>query len=83
MNFLFFLFVRTLLLACYFLEKRRRAAFEERFPPISDDEFVALCRPGTDAAVALKVRQILAEALAAEYDRIYPSSRLMEDLGAE
>src|SRR5262249_34861045 len=30
------------------LARRQRAAFEEQFPPISEQEFVARCRPGTD-----------------------------------
>jgi hypothetical protein len=60
-----------------------RAAFAEKFPPISDAEFLARCRPGTDPAVALKVRRIIAEHLAVEYERVYPSSRFVDDLGAE
>jgi hypothetical protein len=63
--------------------KRDRAAFEQRFPPISDAEFVARCGPGTNPNIALRVRRIMADQLGVEYDRIYPSSRLVEDLGAE
>lgn len=63
--------------------RQQRARFAERFPPISDEEFVALCKPGTNPVVALWVRKILAEALNVEYDHIHPSSRLIEDLGAE
>lgn len=58
-------------------------AFRERFPPISDEEFLARCSPGTEPWIALKVRRILSEALAVEYERIYPTSRLQTDLGAE
>jgi hypothetical protein len=65
------------------LHRRRRAAFGKRFPPISDAEFMALCRPGTKPAIALKVRRIMADQLAVEYERIYPSSRIVDDLGAE
>jgi hypothetical protein len=64
-------------------ERKRLADFEERFPPISDEGFVARCSPGTDPAVALKVRRVLAESLCVEYERIHPSARLMQDLGAE
>ena len=70
-------------LLCAILDRRERLAFKERFPPISDAEFVARCRPGTRAEVALKVRATLADALGVDYERIYPSSRLMADLGAE
>ena len=63
--------------------KRHLAAFEVRFPPISDAEFLARCSPGSSAEVALKVRKIVAEHLAVEYERIYPSSSFIEDLGAD
>jgi hypothetical protein len=65
---------------CLLLERRRRVAFQERFPPISDDEFVSLCPPGTSREIALKVRRIMASQLDVEYERIYPSSRIYGDL---
>src|SRR4029077_8815390 len=65
------------LITGFFLQRRRRAAFEMRFPPISDAEFMALCPPGTKPAIALKVRRILADQLGVEYERIYPSSRIV------
>lgn len=71
------------LLVSLSLDRRKRLTIEERFPPISDAEFVARCAPGTSPEVALKVRSIVADALGVDYDRVYPSSRLMEDLGAE
>jgi hypothetical protein len=63
--------------------RRNQEAFEARFPPISDAEFVARCTPGTRPEVALKVRRIVADTLGVEYERIYPSSRFVEDLGAD
>jgi hypothetical protein len=62
---------------------RRGAKFAERFPPISDDEFVARCTPGTSRRVALAVRRIVAEHLAVEYERVHPSMRFVEDIGAD
>jgi hypothetical protein len=59
---------------------RERA--RERFPPISDAEFLARCTPGTNPKVALKVRQIVAEFFAIEYERVHPSSSFVDDLGA-
>jgi hypothetical protein len=53
------------------------------FPPISDNEFLARCTPGTSPVVALKVRRIVAERMPVEYERVYPSSRFIEDLGAD
>lgn len=57
--------------------------FEDRFPPLSDAEFVARCRPGTRPEIALKVRRIVADCLGVEYERIYPESRFVDDLGAD
>jgi hypothetical protein len=62
---------------------RDRAAFRERYPPISDAEFLALCRPGTDPEVALKVRRMVATHFAVEYERVYPSTTFVEDIGAD
>lgn len=70
------------LLICVIVAKRNRLAFQERFPPISNAEFLDRCTPGTNPAVALKVRRIVAEHLAVEYELIYPSSTFNEDLGA-
>ncbi len=62
----------------------QQAAFEAKFPPISDDEFLALGEPGTHREIALKVRRrILSDSLVIDYDRIYPSASLVDDLGAE
>ncbi|MBX9624693.1 MAG: hypothetical protein K2X82_12870 [Gemmataceae bacterium] len=68
---------------CVALTRGCRASFNERFPPISDAEFLARCTPGTRPEVALKVRRIVAEHLAVEYERVYPSTRFIEDLGAD
>lgn len=70
-------------LIAFVWNKRGQAAFEARFPPISDAEFMARCRPETDADVALRVRAIVADCLSVEYERIYPSSRFVEDLGVD
>ena len=63
--------------------KAATASFKERFPPITEDEFVAACAPGTPRFVALGVRRTVAECLGVEYERIHPSARLAADLGAE
>jgi hypothetical protein len=65
------------------LSKGYRERLEERFPPISDVEFLARCTPGTNPQVALKARRIVADGLGVDYERIYPSSRFVEDLGAD
>lgn len=61
----------------------QKQEINERFPPITDDEFLARCSPGTNPEIALKVRRIVSELLAVEYDRIYPSTNFIEDLGAD
>ena len=70
-------------IACVIRAKRQHESFNERFPPISDAEFVARCGPTTNPEIALRVRRIVAEQLGVEYDRIHPSSRFVEDLGAD
>jgi hypothetical protein len=62
---------------------RERVAFRERFPPISDAEFLARCRPGVDRDVALRVRRLVAEHFAIEYERVHPSMTFVEDIGAD
>jgi hypothetical protein len=57
--------------------------FESRFPPISDNEFVELCGPGTNREIALRVRRIVADQLSVKYDRIHPSCSFVNDLGCD
>ena len=58
-----------------------REAFNELWQPITEEEFMAACPPGTDRAVALRVRAIVAEQLGVEYARLHPAMRFVEDLG--
>jgi hypothetical protein len=58
-------------------------SFRRRFPPLSDAEFVARCTPGTDPAVALRVRRMIADWSGVEYERIHPSLRFVDDLGRD
>ncbi len=55
----------------------------EKWPPISDDEFIRRCPPGVDRERALKVRRIISEQLGVDYDRVYPEQRFVEDLGCD
>ena len=72
-----------LFLLYYILMKGHQEDFEKRFPPLSDAKFLALCKPGTDPKVALRVRSIVAENLGAAYDRLSPSTNFAEDLGVD
>jgi len=54
----------------------------EKWPPISEDEFIRRCSPGVDRERALKVRRIVSRQLGVDYDRVYPEQRFVEDLGA-
>mgnify|MGYP002779934207 CR=1 FL=1 len=81
--FVFAAFGWIVLAICVVAGRERRARFREKFPPISDAEFVARCSPGTHPEVALKVRRIVADKLGVEYDRVYPSSSFVDDLGAD
>jgi hypothetical protein len=66
-------------LICLVMAIRNRRSVEAYFPPISDEEFLARCPTGTNAAIALKARRIAADRLAVEYERVYPSSRFVGD----
>lgn len=55
----------------------------EQSEPITDEEFVALCRPGVKPETALKVRAIVAEQLAIPPELIRPEHRFVEDLLAD
>ena len=74
--------VVVILVSCW-RALRHRQNFNERFPPITDEEFLARCPPGTRRHVALGVRRIVAEKLGVEYARIYPESSFINDLGAD
>ena len=54
------------------LEMKKAADFNERFPPIDDDEFIRRCRPGVNRGIALRVRRIISEQLGIQYERVYP-----------
>jgi hypothetical protein len=72
------------MLAVFFLGGvGNRAVFRQQFPPISDAEFLTRCTPGTDPTVALKVRRIVAEYFAVEYECVHPSMSFIEDIGAD
>ena len=57
--------------------------FRGKYPPLSDDEFLDRCKPGTNRDVALKVRAIIADQLAIPPNEIYPEHRFVEDLKAD
>lgn len=62
------------------MEVRRRRKFNDRWPPISDDEFVARCSDGVSRDTALRVRRIVAEQLGVPYERVYPEQDFVRDL---
>lgn len=78
--------VLTLVLAALFLlamlvwSVKRERDFKRKWPTISDDEFVAMCSPGTDRNRALKVRRIIAEQLGIPYEHIHPEQSFVDDL---
>lgn len=74
-------FLLAAVLAVGVLAVRNRHTFEERFPPISDAKFLALCPPGVSPEVALKVRRIVADYFGIEYERVHPAMGFVEDLG--
>jgi hypothetical protein len=63
--------------------KRSTARFNERFPPIDDDEFIRRCTPGVNRNTALRVRRIVSEQLGVEYEQVYPEQKFVDDLGCD
>lgn len=55
--------------------------FDRRWPPISEDEFIARCHAGVDRDKALRVRRIVSKQLGIPYDQIYPEQSFVNDLG--
>ena len=60
--------------------RHEQTVWHDRWPPISDDEFMARCKPGTSREVALKVRRIVAEQLDIPYERVHPDQHFVDDL---
>jgi hypothetical protein len=79
----FFAVVLVIAVGVLICERWQRRLFQERFPPMSDEEFVRECGPGTNPQIALRVRRIVADQLGVEYERVHPSSSFANDLGAE
>ena len=52
-------------------------------PPISDEEFLRRCSPGTPPDVALRVREIVAEVSCVPADQISPDARFVDDLAMD
>ena len=50
-------------------------------PLISDEEFLALCKPGTNPDVALRVRRMVADSFGVNYGCLQSSTHFENDLG--
>lgn len=72
--------VAFVVVAMWCWEFIRHRDFIRNWPPISDDEFIAKCSPGTNRQRALKVRRIIAEQLGVPYEHIHPDQSFIEDL---
>ena len=85
MNLLiYFAILFLVLLACILLPKNRVSQqFLRKWPPISDDEFVRRCQPGTPREIALRVRLIVSRQLGIPYENIYPEQHFVKDLDTE
>lgn len=62
------------------LARRNEQAFRNRWPAISDEEFLAKCSPGTSPQRALRVRRIVSEQLGVRYAHIHPEQSFVDDL---
>lgn len=59
------------------------STFDDKWPPIDDDEFLRRCPPGTRRETALKVRRIISEQLGVPYAQIYPEQSFVDDLDCD
>jgi len=78
LQLLIFVIVFVIVMLLTIREERK---FNQKWPPIDDDEFLRRCPRGTDRDTALKVRAIISEQLGVDYDRIYPGQSFVQDLG--
>lgn len=70
----------VLILAVLFLQRSGERGFREKWPAISDEEFLKRCPDGVSPEVALRVRRIISEQLNIPYAEIHPDQRFVEDL---
>jgi hypothetical protein len=81
MNYLILAMIVILVaVAAWIRGEHKTAKFNERFPPIDDDEFVRRCGPGVNRDTAIRVRRIISEQLGIEYERVYPEQSFANDL---
>ncbi|MCA9023824.1 MAG: hypothetical protein KDA86_01300 [Planctomycetaceae bacterium] len=52
--------------------------YQDKFPPISDEEFVARCEPSVSLEVAHGVRQTIGSIFGIEAERIHPETNLIK-----
>jgi len=57
--------------------------FDQKWPPIDDDEFIRRCHPGANREIALRVRRVVAKQLGIPYQQIYPEQNFVFDLGCD
>jgi hypothetical protein len=75
-------FVLAILIGIFVAMQRRNSSVTP-LRPISDEEFVRLCGPGTNPDVALRVRRVVARVLGLESKYMRPTDRFVEDYGAD
>lgn len=75
----YFLLILTLLISLA-LKELNSERFDDKWPPIDDDEFLRRCRPGTRRHTALFVRKAVSEHLAIPYEQVYPEQSFVDDL---
>ena len=76
-SFILFLVCAAVIATCGL---KRGPSFKERWPAISEEEFVAKCKPGTNPQTALRVRRIVSEQLGVPYEHIHPEQHFVDDL---
>ena len=63
---------------CMVGEIRRAQKIRAKYPPISDEEFMAKLPPGTSRDIAMRVRSIVAEQMGVDRERIHPDTKFTD-----
>lgn len=57
---------------------KKLRAFQEKWPPINDAEFLQRCPSDLDPEIALKVRNTLADVMGIDPEEIHPEHSLLD-----
>ena len=78
--FIQLLVILLVLFVIAFFSMAQSKRWYEKWPAIDDEEFLLRCPKGTNPENALKIRRIVSVQLGVEYERLYPTKKILEGL---